>query len=86
MIELLGSQEDEFILIQNLLNQEILKQAKENYVSIPEIDNALNTNKYLAQSTQNNINSNKSVLDKKCLIKYAMGVGLALFVFNRGKK
>lgn len=86
MIELLGSQEDEFILIQNLLNQEILKQAKENDVSIPEIDNALNTNKYLAQSTQNNINSNKSVLDKKCLIKYAMGVGLALFVFNRGKK
>lgn len=85
MIELLGSQEDEYILIQNLLNQEILKKAKENDVVEPEVINAIDLNSYLANKTAQEIKDNKFVLDKNKIIKYAMGVGLALFFINRGK-
>ena len=85
MIELLGSQEDEYIMIQNLLNQEILEKAKENEVVKPEVVNAIDLNSYLANKTAQEIKDNKFVLDKNKIIKYAMGVGLALFFINRGK-
>lgn len=86
MIDLLGSQQDEFIMIQNLLNQEILQKVVDssNVVS-SEILNAYETNKGLADTTQNKINENKRVIDKNAIIKYAMFGGLALILLNRGK-
>lgn len=86
MIDLLGSQEDEFIMIQNLLNQEILSKAVNNSnVVNSEILNAYETNKTLAESTQNDIKENKRVIDKNKIIKYAMFGGLFFILLNRGK-
>lgn len=85
MIDLLGSQEDEFIMIQNLLNQEILEKAINNDVVSPEIVNIAQTNKSLADKTQNEINANTRVLDKNKIIKYAMVSGLLFILLNRGK-
>lgn len=86
MIDLIGSQEDEFILIQNLLNQEILEKAINNKDVInPEIVNVAEINKSLAQDTQDKINENTRVLDKNKIIKYAMVSGLLFILLNRGK-
>ena len=85
MIDLLGSQEDEFIMIQNLLNQEILEKAINNNVVSPEVVNIAETNKSLADKTQNEINANTRVLDKNKIIKYAMVSGLLFILLNRGK-
>lgn len=86
MIDLIGSQEDEFVMIQNLLNQEILEKAiNNNDVISPKVVNIAQTNKLLADKTQKEINDNVRVLDKNKIIKYAMVSGLLFILLNRGK-
>lgn len=86
MIDLIGSQEDEFIMIQNILNQEILENTvKECDVVNSETLKALETNKEVADLTNEKIIENQRVLDKNKIIKYAIVSGLALIFLNRGK-
>lgn len=79
LIERLGTQEDEYILMENLTNTEILKQ---------ENMQVNKNNELLAQQTQNNINNIKSVLDNKSIIKYTIlgGIGFIVAKILKGGK
>ena len=79
LIDRVGTQEDEYILMENLTNTEILKQ---------ENMQVNKNNEMLAQQTQNNINNVKSILDNKSIIKYTIlgGVGFIIAKFLKGGK
>lgn len=71
LTDLIGSQEDEYIIMENLTNTEILKANNEKVNS---------SNEELANSTQKSINSIRTLLDNKKLIKYTIigGIGVIL--------
>ena len=72
MVELIGSQESEYILMQNLIN---INQTQE-----------FESNVKLALETEQQIKQDKRTLDKNNIIKYAIGVGLFLILAGRGRK
>lgn len=83
MIDLIGSQEDEFIMIQNLLNTQILSGYKDDQTLTQEQANALLTNSKVAAQTEQEINNNLLVLDKNKIIKYSIAGGLLLILLNK---
>lgn len=74
LIERLGSQEDEYILMENLTNTEILKSNNEKINS---------SNEELAIKTQKDIDNTRVLLDNKKVIKYTIlgGVGFIVAKF-----
>jgi len=79
LIDRVGTQEDEYILMENLTNTEILK---EQNMSVNK------NNELLAQQTQDSINKTKSILDNKKVMKYTIlgGVGFIIAKFLKGGK
>lgn len=79
LIDRLGTQEDEYILMENLTNTEILKQ---------ENMKVNNNNELLAQQTQSNLNNIKRILDNKSIMKYTIlgGVGFIVAKILKGGK
>lgn len=98
MIDLIGSQEDEYILIQNLQNQEILKdyvkeQEKKldngeiiNENNLITVNNIISSNSKLAKETQEKIKDDMLILDKRDILKYTVTGGLLLVLLNMFKK
>lgn len=78
LIDRIGTQDEEFIIMENLKNTEILKKNNEKINS---------ENEQLALQTQKEIDNTKDLLDKKKLIKYSLigGIGFILTKFV-GKK
>lgn len=98
MLDLLGSQEDEYILIQNLQNQELLKDyvntqdKKLNDGEVIDVEgvivanNIISQNSKLANETQEKIENDMLILDKKDILKYTVTGGLLLVLLSMIKK
>jgi hypothetical protein len=71
LTDLIGSQEDEYIIMENLTNTEILKSKDEKVNS---------SNEELANATQKSISSTRTLLDNKKLIKYTIIGGIGVFL------